>query len=107
MTDLFGVEIKEELSKKTCVPRGYMARPGTGPEGETCKTCKFIARIKYSKTYLKCGLNHRKWTHGPGSDIRAGSPACQWWQPNVEDNPSVDVGLTTKGRRRFIGYPRP
>lgn len=64
-------------------PHGYAWTPGTGPEGETCKTCKHIARIRMSKTYLKCGLNRSNWTHGPGSDIRAGSPACKKWEAAI------------------------
>lgn len=70
--------------RKPTQPRGYAAPPGTGPEGETCKTCKHIYRYRSAKTYLKCGLNRSNWTHGPGSDIRAGSPACSKWEAEPE-----------------------
>jgi len=60
--------------------RGYPAPPGTGPEGEACKTC-------YHKTtkpgtagrYLKCRLMYKHWTGGGATDIKSGSPACRKW----------------------------
>jgi hypothetical protein len=60
--------------------RGYPARPGSGPKGETCKTCKHLCRITYAKSYLKCGLIRAQWTQSPKTDIRAKSPACQLWE---------------------------
>jgi hypothetical protein len=63
--------------------RGYAARPGSGPAGETCATCKHLCRIRHAKTYLKCGLVKHAWTGGPKTDIRAKSPACQLWEPNA------------------------
>lgn len=60
--------------------RGYVARPGSGPKNETCGTCKHLCRIKYSKTYLKCGLVKHAWTASPKTDVRAKSPACQLWE---------------------------
>jgi hypothetical protein len=62
-------------SKKT----GHVAPPGTGPDGETCKTCEHLVRKQMAKTYLKCGLNRAKWTGGGGTDVRAGDPACRQW----------------------------
>ncbi len=59
-------------------PRGYAHHPGSGPEGETCGSCKHI--VRKSRRYRKCGLNRARWTHGPGSDILAGSPACSKWE---------------------------
>ncbi len=64
----------------------YAAEPGTGPAGETCKSCKHIVRRQYivrrqwDKVYLKCGLTKPYWTKGPGTDIKAGSPACSKWE---------------------------
>ena len=76
--NLFG----EELTKKreTPAPGGYAARPGTGPGGETCRTCRHRCRIVYDRSYNKCGLQRENWTHGPGTDIRVGSPACRFWE---------------------------
>ncbi len=64
--------------------RGYPARPGTGPTGETCKTCNHLCRVQYAKTYLKCALTRQAWTQSPKTDIRAKSPACQLWERNAE-----------------------
>lgn len=65
-------------------PRGYAAPPGTGPAGETCKTCKHYTHRHWGGTYRKCMLNRAKWTRGPGTDIRAGSPACSKWEAEPE-----------------------
>lgn len=63
--------------------QGYAARPGTGPAGETCKSCRHHCVIRYAKPYHKCSEFRRlggKWTGGPGTDIRVGSPACSYWE---------------------------
>lgn len=88
--DLFGNAIEEKTlpvaegvpkKRKPTLPKGYAGIPGTGPAGETCKTCQHIVRRGgCSRRYLKCGLNCRNWTNGPGSDIKAGSPACKFWK---------------------------
>lgn len=65
-----------KLSKK----HGHAAMPGTGPKGETCKSCGHLARIQYAKEYLKCGLMHAYWTGGEGTDVRAGDAACRRWE---------------------------
>ena len=88
MRDMFGNEVTVEQARamlakkgrKPTPPKGYAAPPGTGPEGETCKSCRHIYRNQMSKTYLKCVLNRASWTGGPGSDIRASSPACRKWE---------------------------
>lgn len=61
-------------------PRGHVAPPGTGPEGETCGTCRHLFRNRMAKTYLKCGLNRGKWTGGGKTDVRARDHACREWQ---------------------------
>lgn len=90
--DLFGNEVDLQAmadaplqgprrKRKDPVPKGHAWMPGTGPDGETCKTCKHRARILLSsKVVSKCGLNKRRWTGGRGSDIRAGDPACKFWE---------------------------
>lgn len=90
MRDMFGNEISvaearallasTKKGRKPTQPKGYAALPGSGPEGETCRSCKHIARIEYAKTYLKCELMRSHWTGGPGTDIRAKSPACSRWE---------------------------
>lgn len=66
--------------RKATVPKGYAARPGSGPAGETCKSCEHYVRRDWGDKYRKCGLMRAKWTRGPGSDIKARSPACAKWQ---------------------------
>jgi len=63
---------------------GYAADPGTGPEGETCKSCKFKTKKPWTEGhYLKCLLMREHWTGGAGTDIKARSPACRYWEKNV------------------------
>ena len=62
------------------IPRGYAALPGTGPEGETCKSCAHLTHRILSRPYIKCGLMKSYWTGGRGSDILARAPACKRWE---------------------------
>jgi hypothetical protein len=72
---------RRSIARKSVKPKGYAWHPGTGPKGETCKTCKHYVRNEYhNKVHLKCGLMRAVWTHGPGSDILAGSPSCKKWE---------------------------
>ena len=60
--------------------RGHADTPGTGPIGETCKSCAHYCVVSYrAGKHRKCGAMQRWWTHGPGTDIRAGDPACSVW----------------------------
>lgn len=70
---------------KMPVIKGHAWTPGTGPKGETCKTCKHLYRNRQSKVYLKCLLIRARWTGGPGTDIRAGDPACLKWEKRSDD----------------------
>ncbi|WP_155640639.1 hypothetical protein [Burkholderia pseudomultivorans] len=84
ITDLFGDSVIERVSearRKPTEPKGYAAQPGTGPTGETCKTCahKRSTEGHTAKVYWKCNLMQHAWTGGPGSDIRMRSPACSRW----------------------------
>lgn len=62
-------------------PKGYAAMPGTGPAGESCGTCKNRERWR---RYSKCKLVRGRWTHGRGSDVLAGAPACSRWEREGE-----------------------
>lgn len=65
---------------------GYAAQPGTGPEGEKCKTCRHIRRVQGgAKTFPKCALI--RWTKGPGTDIKVNAPACSRWAPQEPAHP--------------------
>ena len=60
--------------------RGHAARPGTGPDGETCRTCKHPVVVSLANRYWKCGLMRHCWTHGNGTDIRLKDRACRYWE---------------------------
>jgi len=57
---------------------------GNGPEGKRCKTCAFLIRKSYSKTYYKCQFRGN--TNGPGTDHKVNWPACSRYK---EDEPNV------------------
>jgi hypothetical protein len=78
--------------RKPTIPRGYAALPGTGPEGKTCRDCKHKQTQSNTgnKSWIKCELMRAAWTHGPGSDIRAGSPACRRFEPKTLSALSAD-----------------
>lgn len=86
--DLFGLAAgpmlsekqRKRLAQKSPQQRGYAAIPGSGPPGETCKTCGHLVRKRMAKTYLKCGLMRLSWTGGGGTDVKAASPACRNWE---------------------------
>ena len=71
---------KLEAARRRLKKGSYADVPGTGPAGETCKSCKHIARIKYANTYRKCELTRAGWTGGAGTDILASAPACSKWE---------------------------
>ena len=81
--DLFGEITRPppEKKRKDTVQRGYAWQPGTGPEGETCRSCKFTRRIScYSKPFYKCEKNRQSWTSGRGTDILLRAAACKFWE---------------------------
>jgi hypothetical protein len=73
--------------KKPEYGRGYPCQPGTGPSGETCRSCANYAHNRgsegRSKPYPKCWLMVKFWTNGPGTDIKAKSPACKYWVAKI------------------------
>jgi hypothetical protein len=80
------------MGKMSHVPpkRGHAAPPGTGPAGETCKSCRYYLRVPYhDKVWLKCKMSIHRWTHGAGSDIRASDPACRCWENGASDGRSA------------------
>jgi hypothetical protein len=81
MNDLFGNPISEPVKDSKTHATGYATRPGSGPAGQTCGTCKFATRTGHSrKSYFKCMVIRHRWTHGPGTDILLKSPACSFWK---------------------------
>ena len=78
MRDMFGNEVTVEEAKRLLKAkakpqkRGYAAPPGTGPVGETCKTCGHYRSVNGgSKSFPKCNLMRASWNHSYGSDILA------------------------------------
>jgi len=64
---------------------GYAAAPGSGPQGETCKSCAHYTHNDWrtARAFRKCALMRAVWTHGPGTDILASSPACSQWAKKI------------------------
>ena len=59
--------------------KGYAATPGSGPAGETCRSCSNLRSVQGgNRKFYKCAL--RTWTHGKATDVLIGSPACAMWR---------------------------
>jgi hypothetical protein len=82
VTDSFLFDIGE--TRKQVRTHGTPYPVGSGPAGETCRTCKHLRRIKRANTYIKCGLMERYWTGGAGTDVKAKWPACKAWERKEE-----------------------
>jgi hypothetical protein len=67
---------RRAITRKGPKPSGYAYFPGTGPEGETCGSCRHIER---HRRWAKCGLYPTP-TAGRGTDIHVRSPACKRWE---------------------------
>ena len=88
MRDLFGAEMTPDevkaakgVKRKDPIPSGHYCPKGTGPEGETCKTCRHCVRREgVQGHFLKCAKAKAKWTGGRKSDIRAHDAACKGWE---------------------------
>ena len=83
-TTLFGVPAVHRREIRPA--NGYAAESGTGPNGETCGSCRHFIRRRGGK-YFKCFLivgNNDTGTHGAGTDIRKGAAACQFWEKRAE-----------------------
>jgi hypothetical protein len=81
MRSLFGEQIPDEPAAPRRRSKAHAAQPGTGPQGETCRTCAHRLHDEHhDKVYQKCGLMRHLWTRGPGTDIRAKDPACRYWK---------------------------
>ena len=78
--DLFGGEPKA-AGKRSYAARGYARPPGSGPSGETCKTCEHCTATSGGnwKGY-KCAVIKHRWNHSPATDIALRSLACERWQ---------------------------
>lgn len=82
MTDLFGGLPKHtpdngRRGAHYIAPCGYAASPGTGPTGETCGSCKHLAR---GRRWAKCELVRGKWTRSRTTDVLVRAHACRRWE---------------------------
>lgn len=61
---------------------GHAMPPGTGPFGETRRSCQHLARnqMHSGKTFMKCALRRANWTSGYETDVRARDAACSKWE---------------------------
>ena len=85
MADLFGYVEPDPREvphkKRRYTVGGYAQRPGSGPVGETCRSCAHATKWNTDTAaggFWKCVLI--KPTRGPGTDIRLKSPACAYWK---------------------------
>lgn len=58
--------------------RAYADKPGSGPQGETCGSCRHAHARGPRRNYWKCG--RVKATCGHATDIRKKTPACRKWE---------------------------
>lgn len=63
----------------------YADHPGTGPVGETCRSCDHSRVKEIGRRYYKCNLVRALWTGGYGTDIKARSPACSKWKAETDE----------------------
>jgi len=99
---LFDAGEPKPREKRTCTP----ARVGSGPEGQTCGTCRHASAIDHNaRRYYKCGKCRCYWTHGAGSDIKLKWAACREWQP-VEEDGTTKCTKYTKGAKTPILFSR-
>lgn len=77
----FGSKAQQAMAEMRKYSKGlYADRPGTGPAGETCGSCKNRAFIHLARVYSKCGLMRHQWTGGGGTDVKVRAPACSKWE---------------------------
>jgi hypothetical protein len=80
MIGLFGAIVVPFDTKKPSKVDGHAAPVGGGPPGKTCRSCAHIVSLSHGgKSWRKCELMKRFWTHGLGTDIRSKDEACKFW----------------------------
>lgn len=86
--DLFGGELPVDRRYRFDPGEGARVRPflgltpalpGSGPKGESCRSCAHAVRITYSKAFYKCGRVRDFWTNSVRTDIKLRWPACSEW----------------------------
>lgn len=100
-----GSEIKRYQKPKPKYPGLYAAEPGTGPDRETCRTCKHKTyKPGVAGSYLKCRLTRKHWTGGAGTDIKARTPACNKWEQHPREKMGKTIFELAATRGLFQGY---
>jgi hypothetical protein len=83
-TDLFGIRIPPPAAYRKdgrLRRNGYAARPGTGPKGQRCFTCRHCASVQHDGARShKCERLAARWTYSAETDIKHGAPACRDWE---------------------------
>ena len=66
-------------------PNPCRVKLGHGPEGKTCKTCRWLLATSYrtNRTFYKCSF--RGVTHGEGTDHRLKWGACGKYAEEEEE----------------------
>lgn len=83
---LFGAPSPAIAPARPPPAQGYASRPGTGPKGQRCNTCRFCHVIaRDGKRVRKCEVMAAKWDQ-PGTDIKHNAPACRDWQRKIYVN---------------------
>lgn len=59
---------------------GYAAKPGTGPFGETCHSCRHICGVRGNEYASTCRIG-KKARYGGRLFISAVADACHKWEP--------------------------
>lgn len=88
--DLFGQPLPQApmLRKDGRRRRGcYASRPGTGPKGQRCNTCRHcIVVTQLGKRARKCELKAPIWTETEETNIKHNAPACRHWERKPYSN---------------------
>lgn len=76
---MFGELILRHQKRKPVIT-GHAAPPGTGPQGETCGSCRHVeGPVGYTKA---CGLMRDQWElrTQKQNDVRLKDAACSRWE---------------------------
>ena len=99
-TDLLGDEVRVPVTpapgkRREPTPAGYYAPPGTGPTGETYKSCEYsYLKGGVAGRYFNCRKALAKWTGGRKTDILLRSPGCSGWEARTHLSGDRQEGYT-------------
>lgn len=89
--NMFGEHVIE-YSFKPGEPHGYPEPPGSGPPGETCRTCEHRMKLRAgNKKFYKCDKNRHRWGNSTASDIVLKTPACRLWEQSLSKTPRIPL----------------